>query len=335
MRGTASRCGERRGGFTLIELLVVIAIIAVLIGMLLPAIQKAREAAARAECQNNLKQMGLAVYSFENTYQRFPMGNSDPSGRYADWKTWMYCILPFVEQQNLYTLLDNRGEEMVPLPPDINADAWGSPTTQLYWTYTIPLYYCPSEPRSYLGTITTSQFGPLGNFYDRGCTDYVSVSGVQPDAWNGESGIIITEYGPGGGPLDPSGQTVVCVTSVTDGTSNTVMIGERPPDPLLFGHAFILAFGADRGPFGWVAGSYLTRATDEGGNPCPAPPHYFGAGPNNINDDCSFDYLWSHHIVGANFAMGDGSVRFISYSGNAILMTYLATRATGEVAEVP
>jgi prepilin-type processing-associated H-X9-DG protein len=71
------------------------------------------------------------------------------------------------------------------------------------------------------------------------------------------------------------------------------------------------------------------------GQSCPATPRLFGGGPFNVNDLCSFDQLWSFHTGGANFALGDGSVRFIAYSGNAIIMTYLATRAGGEVVEVP
>src|SRR5262249_48893417 len=108
MRGIESRYVRRRGGFTLIELLVVIAIIAVLIGLLLPAVQKVREAAARAKCENNLKQMALACHTFENANQRFPLGTGDPAnGKSAfgsgSWNwTWLDTILPFVEQQNLF-----------------------------------------------------------------------------------------------------------------------------------------------------------------------------------------------------------------------------------------
>jgi prepilin-type N-terminal cleavage/methylation domain-containing protein/prepilin-type processing-associated H-X9-DG protein len=290
-------CGKiqvrRRHGFTLIELLVVIAIIVILIGMLLPAIQKVRESASRMKCQNNLKQMGLAIYSFENTYQRFPWGTMDPidaqsSGRRSGLMTWMYSILPFAEQQNLYN--------------------------NLQWV-SIPLYYCPSEPRSY------------SQLYYYGCTDYVGIEGL--------------DYGDGLGIINATDGfwygTSVRVTDVTDGNSNTVMLGERPSSAdKSWGHWYS---SGDKDSVSGVAITFtwdlLTFYQNPQGQPCPAPPHYFGAGPNNINDNCSFDYMWSNHIGGANFTMGDGSVRFISYSVSTTTIKALATRAGGEVVEVP
>jgi prepilin-type N-terminal cleavage/methylation domain-containing protein/prepilin-type processing-associated H-X9-DG protein len=289
----------RRYGFTLIELLVVIAIIAILIGMLLPAVQKVREAASRAQCQNNLKQIGLAIYSFEDAYQRFPAGLYDPANTTttyngSQWSTWMLNILPFVEHQNLYNQLGSS-----------------------FTLTTIPLYYCPSEPRGYADI-----------FYQYAFTDYVGISGL--------------DYGDGLGIINSQSGSVqyyyvpfVRVTDVTDGTSNTAMLGERPPVSVVY------KVGAAFWPTPWdsLSGASIVSPVfshnQPGGQPCPAPPDYFGVGASNINDNCSFNHLWSNHIGGANFAMGDGSVRFIAYGGNAIIMTYLATRAGGEVVEVP
>jgi prepilin-type N-terminal cleavage/methylation domain-containing protein/prepilin-type processing-associated H-X9-DG protein len=277
---------RRRYGFTLIELLVVIAIIAILIAMLLPAIQKVREAASRVKCENNLKQMGLACHNFHDVYERYPLGINDPCVQGVG--SWMVCTLPFVEQTNLLSYY----------------------LTTYYYKSTIPLYYCPSEPRSY------------SDFYNNHGTDYVAIEGL--DFFDG-LGIIISKYFYNAPP--------VRVTDVTDGTSNTVMIGERPPvSTWYWGWAFN---GTGIDASSGAANQRQIYYYDQDGNSCPNPPYYFGAGPLNINNKCSFNQLWSNHIGGANFAMGDGSVRFIAYSGNAIIVSYLATRAGGEVAEVP
>jgi prepilin-type N-terminal cleavage/methylation domain-containing protein/prepilin-type processing-associated H-X9-DG protein len=285
MRELTSRCEGKHRGFTLIELLVVIAIIAVLIGLLLAAIQKVRETASRAKCQNNLMQMGLACHNFENTYQRFPLGIADPVDIHPS--TWMWSILPFVEQQNLY----NTGS----------------------MSNTIPLYYCPSEPRSY-----------AGSFYNNGGTDYVGVSGL---TYMDGLGIVNARDGGSSNP--------VRVTDVTDGTSNTVMLGERPPSANwgkgnAFGHSFYDSLGC-------MAEQHGTTLYDGSPDnlPCNSPPYYFGGGPKNVNNNCSINWMWSNHIGGSNFTMGDGSVRFISYSTSTIIMQNLATYAGGEVVEVP
>jgi prepilin-type N-terminal cleavage/methylation domain-containing protein/prepilin-type processing-associated H-X9-DG protein len=279
--------------FTLIELLVVIAIIGVLIGMLLPAVQKVRAAAARMQCSNNLKQMALACYSYESTKGSFPAGIdwwvNGPGGPYS---TWMWTILPFVEQQNLQNVNDNVG--------------------------TIPLYYCPSDPRAYASW-----------FYLNAATDYVAIEGL--DYWDGLG--IINSGGPNNYPNPP-----VRVTDVTDGTSNTIMLGERPAAA---DWSFSCATSASccdnlsgAAIIGVNTGGPLNISNQQG-QQCPAPPRYFGGGPFNVNDLCSYDQIWSLHTGGANFAMGDGSVRFISNGGNAIIVKCLATRAGGEVASVP
>jgi prepilin-type N-terminal cleavage/methylation domain-containing protein/prepilin-type processing-associated H-X9-DG protein len=302
-----------RSGFTLIELLVVIAIIAVLIAMLLPAIQQAKEAALRAQCQNNLKQMGLACYNFDDVNQRFPVGNNDPANN----MNWGYNILPFVEQQN------NGG------------------------TSAIPLFYCPSDPRPYVSnfrvyTYSTRNWHQYRYYYGSQFTDYVGIEGLT----YGDGLGIICSSGPGNHPP-------VRPLDVTDGTSNTVMLGERPfvitqvsgyvggQWPYYYAGNWIFGQSYSNSNYDTLCGAANTTLTSpypfgtNSGSSCPAPPGLFGGGPLDVYNFCSFDHLWSNHTAGANFAMGDGSVRFIAYSANAIIVQYLATRAGGEVAAVP
>jgi prepilin-type N-terminal cleavage/methylation domain-containing protein/prepilin-type processing-associated H-X9-DG protein len=228
------RVSQRRG-FTLIELLVVIAIIAVLIGLLLPAVQKVREAAARTQCINNLKQIGLAMHNYYDSYGNFPPGNYQPyqskvsKDFYICYGNWALYLLPYVEQGNLYNMYDFS--QLTYVTTGNNAVVKATP---------LKVYSCPSDPN--LGqTLTPSSTGingpgvfATGSYRgSAGTTDLGS--NVQWDNpsfptnawWLG--GNYQSKYGRGVlHTVDPyyTGASLEKITSITDGTSNTVMVGE-------------------------------------------------------------------------------------------------------------
>ncbi len=238
---------NRRRGFTLIELLVVIAIIAVLIGLLLPAVQKTREAAARIKCSNNLHQIGLAMHMYHDVNHAFPPAFAKPSN--YGWSVW---ILPYVEQTNLFNAINPYGTVL-----SLNVNT----------TLKVPVFTCPSDPGGDINPY-------FGNY--------------------AKSNYVVSEQVSDGGSAIP-------MATVTDGLSNTLMIGERDLQKQVGAawpgrdskHSIISGVEVVIGRPTWPINTAFAGAPDSG---------------------CT-RYAWaSYHFNGANFAFCDGSVHYLKNS---------------------
>jgi prepilin-type N-terminal cleavage/methylation domain-containing protein/prepilin-type processing-associated H-X9-DG protein len=319
---------RKRPGFTLIELLVVIAIIAVLIGLLLPAVQKVRDAAFRMQCQNNLKQFGLAFHNYENANGLFPPAYSVllPFPSSTAWGTY---LLPYLEQDNLYKRYDVNGRID-------NAQNQAVVSTPL------KVFQCPSAPqqnRTYMdGPVPGSAFVPTWGSapisWTAAAGDYTVTTGVREDTLN----ACFTP--PGGGdrdgvleaqalnaPGDPPGGTRVL--AITDGTSNTLLIGELAGRPMSY-HAGrqVAAFSPFQGA-GWgdaLSGeNWFIGSLFDG----TEPPH---GGPCVVNCTNSRGRgLYSFHSGVANVLLADGSVRSLSSSINQCTFSFLVTKKKGDI----
>jgi len=322
--------GRFRQGFTLIELLVVIAIIGILIALLVPAVQKVREAAAGVQCANNLKQLGLAVHSFADAYQRMPMVGDPVCGKgllYANC-SYLVPLMPYIEQQAVFTnIVMGGGEQTVAGEGNLEGAQ-----------VNFPIINCPMDPR-----------GPQIYYNIWGSTSYVGIAGL--DYWSTASNQIgVFNQANQNGMATVQGYGEIGVypqslplkfTSITDGTSNTVMIGERPISCDLFWGWWTFSVGYDA-----VSGSQnqsqLSTFTAGGPGCTPQPPGNCAAGPwtfgktrngntvRSVADPCMMNQLWSNHTNGAYFGYVDGSVRFLTYDLATPVVIDLSTIAGNE-----
>ncbi|QJW95528.1 DUF1559 domain-containing protein [Frigoriglobus tundricola] len=264
-----------RSAFTLIELLVVIAIIAVLIGLLLPAVQKVREAAARMKCQNNLKQIGLACHAYHDANSTFPVGYSTGSAVPDTSWGWATSILPYAEQGNLFNALN-------PLNRTLQAAATDTAVGQPALQTRVSIYVCPSDTNPAGNVNDNRRFTGLG-VASPGLS--LSISNYVGNNGQNAAGIFTT--------------TPVRITDITDGTSNTFLAGERRSNAS--NYAAVWAGKDD------TQGSYAGSEAVVGYTLYQMQTGDTGTG--TANPDLAFA---SNHTGGANFVLCDGSVRFVS-----------------------
>jgi prepilin-type N-terminal cleavage/methylation domain-containing protein/prepilin-type processing-associated H-X9-DG protein len=296
---------KRRPGFTLIELVVVIGILGILFSLTLPAIQRVRESGARVRCLNNLRQIGIALHAFHGTFGQFlplPVVNKDKADPNAC-LGWMALILPQMGESPLYEF-SVQACQLDPFPLD-NPPHVGMATV-------VKSYVCPDDPRLFEPLVDQSRI--LASY-----TSYIGIGGCHaPGASFGQIGTL--GYFPG------------CrLSQITDGTSTTLMVGERPPPASLqagWWYPMFASFSNFRGPNNDLILGLPAPADD----PCLIVKGTFG--PGRLDNPCDRYHLWSLHPGGANFLFADGSVRFLSYSAEPIMMA-LASREGGEVVEVP
>jgi prepilin-type processing-associated H-X9-DG protein/prepilin-type N-terminal cleavage/methylation domain-containing protein len=291
----------RRAGFTLLELVVVIAIMGVLIGVTLAAVQRVRGAAARAKCQNNMRQIGFALHHYHDARGGLPPGlTSGASGNPYPYVSWLTRLLPYVEHGDLWRQTEDayaRDANFLDDPPHICLSTW------------VPLYTCPSDGR-------TQGFGETPTGKRVAFTSYLGMEGTNQFT---ADGVLYAD-------------SHVRFGEVLDGLSNTLMVGERPPSfDLRLGWWYAGWGQSQDGSAEMVLGVREKNYWNNGGSCAPGPYHY---GPGRASNRCDVFHFWSPHPGGANFLFCDGSVRFLSYSADPI-MPALATRAGGEHVTVP
>lgn len=357
MIASVRSCGHRHRGFTLIELLVVIAIIGVLVGLLLPAVQKVRAAALRTACTNNLKQIGLALHNFHAANDRFPPGSANDKAPFgtatsAGWgSSWWVYILPYIEQDAIARTWQFSG----------NSGYSNTSNRALATDAYIPVMKCPASP------MDERKGAPSRNSTGSRIllADYTGISGF----WNGNPSTLgtftdsNTSYSgcctSGSGWYSANGvlygQSTIRVADITDGTSSTMVVAEES-DYLRYTDGTVPTDIRSGGLYGWTMGCAAAPAvypntpdyrpfntqtvryqinqvfvTSYGGG---ASPNSNGAWPGGSDLQNNMP-IRSAHPGGASVVYADGSVHFLSNTTSLNVLYALAARADGQVYDLP
>ncbi len=290
-----------RRGFTLIELLVVIGIISVLIGLLLAAVMRVRAAAARTQCLNNQRQLGMALHHYHDAHGVLPPGCSFQDGKDPHpHVSWCVRLTPYLEQPAIWPAAQRAFEqERFFLRP---------PHHPLLATV-LRVFVCPADGRI--------QSPRQMSRFKMAFTSYLGVEGT--DQFK-RDGLLYLD-------------SKVRFSQVTDGTSVTILLGERPPSADFVAGWWYAGWGQDKdGSAEMVLGVKERNVNRYYRTPCPPGPYEFS--PGQFNDLCAAFHFWSPHAGGGHFCFADGSARFLAYSA-APLMPALATRAGGEAVSLP
>jgi prepilin-type N-terminal cleavage/methylation domain-containing protein len=308
---------KRRQGFTLIELLVVIAIIAILIALLLPAVQQAREAARRTQCRNNLKQIGIALHNYHDTFNLLPMGVSDSTtdaDRLGVGWSWSTFLLPYIDQAPLYNQFNFN---LTPYACATNPCTTANTGNQLLVATPLAAFSCPSDTKP---TVTGNNGGAANTGAGQGAANvatssYMGCRGAFDGVTCTDSGGVITSHARANGLMRVNGR--INFRDVTDGLSNVFAVGEVRWIPFITDINGDTNVGSQRQ---FVYGNVQTT----GGPDCTANgrntngPHlHLRAAHKKLNSPqilASEQHVNFHslHVGGAHFLMGDGAVKFIS-----------------------
>jgi len=337
----------------LVELLVVIAIIGILIALLLPAVQAAREAARRSQCSNNLKQLGLALHNYHDVHQSLPFSwmvhlPTPPSMAGLNAQVWGILILPFIEQTALASQYDCR------VPPFEEAAGLGHSPTVVQRNLSVirtvvPVFVCPSAPGSSVARVYRADLTPAGFplRYTAAPSDYCVASGVRgtyatiayanfPGGVGGsrEGTLQFVGYNPSTGQMESSSSRLA---DVMDGTSNTILLGERTGGATIYLKTTPVSTPpydqlrlVNGGGWGdilngehWPQGA-LFDGTGLSGGPC-------AINCTNLRSAA----FHSFHPGGCMFVLADGSVRFVSETIDAFTFAGMITRRKGEAISIP
>jgi prepilin-type N-terminal cleavage/methylation domain-containing protein len=291
-----SRQFRHNAAFTLVELLVVIAIIGILVALLLPAIQAAREAGRRSTCQNNLKQHGLGLLLYYDENKAFPVGNTAPleDGNTGGWWGFQSRILPFLESKNVYKLCNYNYQGSC-------FDWIGSQQTSTgmrLGTMIMAYHKCPDDPLTNPPAIYKD-----ASAGDYGCTNYLGVIGKTPTPSKVEEEGIL---------LHGNSRSVISLPKVIDGASHTIIMGER---------------GVSNDLYGWPYCGFGLHGTGDGDNLLSTYIGLSKGKPDNMHNE----HFWSYHPGISQFLWADGSARPLTYDIDFTVLQALSTRAGREV----